>query len=236
VVFLHGLGGSGADFERDLDVPALAQRHGFSFAAPDGPVDHHGRRFWNAGSACCDFDEQRPDHIGLIGSIPNALEQAGAARFDSVVIVGFSNGGFMAHRLACDVPRVTGIVAIAGSIPGSKDPPCKPAHPVRVVIIHGDRDDIVRYEGEPANADGARAVASAAEAAKAWAELNGCTGPLGKPIHRDLVKDIEGKETRIEAYEGCKAPVELWSVEGADHVAVVSPTLAAAAVDRVLAK
>ncbi len=236
VVFLHGLGGSGADFERDLDVPALARLRGFSFVVPDGSVDHDGRHFWNAGSACCDFDGQRPDHVGAIGSIPTALEQGGAARFDSFVIVGFSNGGFMAHRVACDVPRVTGIVAIAGSIPGPKDPPCRPAHPVRVVIIHGDRDEIVPYHGEPALGDAARAVPSAAEAANAWAVLNGCSGPLGKPTHRDLVKDIEGKETRIERYEGCKAPVELWTVEGALHVTVVSPPLVAAAVERVLAK
>ena len=68
------------------------------------------------------------------------------------------------------------------------------------------------------------------------ARIHRCSGGLGKPTRRDLVKDIEGKETRIEAYEGCKAPVELWTVEGADHLAVVSPPLVAAAVQKVLAK
>lgn len=231
VVFLHGLGDTGESFERALDVPALAQRRGFSFVVPDGPPDNDGRRFWNAGSACCDSHGLAPDHVGQIGSIPTLLEQSGAARFDAFVIVGFSNGAFMAHRLACDVPRVTGIVALAGSIPVPKDPPCKPTHPVRVIVIHGDRDDIVPYGGDPT-----RSVASAPDAAKAWADLDGCTGPLGPPTRRDLVEAIEGKETRIEAFHGCKAPVELWTVEGADHVALVSPSLVAAAVERILAK
>jgi polyhydroxybutyrate depolymerase len=182
------------------------------------------------------FDGQRSDHVGLIGSIPTALEQAGAARFDAFVVVGFSNGAFMAHRLACDVPRVTGIVALAGSIPGPNDRPCKPAHAVRVIIIHGDRDSVVPYAGGAVLGDVTRIAPSAADAAKAWAEHNRCSGSLGKPIRRDLVRGIEGKETRIEAYEGCKAPVELWTVEGADHLAAASASLVAAAVERVLAK
>jgi polyhydroxybutyrate depolymerase len=236
VVFLHGLGDTGGNFERSLDVPGLAQRRGFSFVVPDGAADHDGRRFWNAGAACCDFEHLGPNHVEQIASIPTAVQEAGAARFDAFVIVGFSNGAFMANRLACDVPRVTGIVAIAGSIPGSTDRPCKPAHPVRVIVIHGDSDEVVPYAGGGVLSDPARVVASAPQAAKAWAELDGCSGPLRATVRRDLVEAIDGKETRIEAYQGCKAPVELWTVEGAGHLAVVSPSLVAAAVERILAK
>lgn len=235
VLFLHGLGDSGAGFERALGVPTLARDLHFSFAVPDGTLDRRGRRFWNAGPACCDFDGLAPDHLGQIGSLPDALEKGGGARFDSVIVVGFSNGAFMAHRLACDVPRVTGIVAIAGAVPGPTDAPCKPTHPVRTVIIHGDADAVVPYRGGPVLRDASRVVSSAADAAATWALHNGC-GALGAPTRRDLVKKLDGDETRIEAYEGCREPVELWTVEGADHLGVISRDLVGTAVKRALGK
>jgi polyhydroxybutyrate depolymerase len=235
VLFLHGLGDSGAGFERALGVPALARDHKFSFAVPDGTLDRRGRRFWNAGAACCDFDGLAPDHLGQIGSLPDALEKGGGARFDSVIVVGFSNGAFMAHRLACDVPRVTGIVAIAGAVPGPTDAPCRPTHPVRTVIIHGDADAVVPYRGGPVLRDTSRVVSSAADAAATWALHNGC-GALGAPRRHDLVQKLDGDETRIEAYEGCREPVELWTVEGADHLGVISRDLVGAAVSRALKK
>ncbi len=234
VIFLHGLGATGDGLVRSLDVAPLAQRLGFSFVAPDGELDRHGRRFWNAGRACCDFDARRPDHLGLIGALASELERGGAGRFDPVAIVGFSNGAFMAHRLACDVERVAAIVAIAGAVPGEGDPPCTPKHPVRVVVIHGDADDVVPYAGGPVLGDTTRPVPSAEETASLWAARNHCRGSRPAPTHRDLVKRIEGAETRVEPFGGCAAAVELWTVEGADHLGVLSSGLVAAAVERAL--
>lgn len=234
VVFLHGLGATGAGLVRSLDVATLATQLGFSFVAPDGPKDHFGRRFWNAGRDCCDFDGANPPHVSLIGNLPTALEASGAATFGDVVIVGFSNGAFMAHRLACDVPRVTAIVAFAGAEPEDEDPPCQPAHPVRVVMVHGDSDHVVPYAGGPVLGDTTRVVPSAEKGAADWAARNGCAGA---PKHRreDLSPALAADETRIDAYTGCKAPVELWTVAGADHLDVLSPELLAKALGAVLA-
>ena len=235
VLFLHGLGDSGAGFERALGVPPLAKDLGFSFVVPDGAVDGKGRRFWNAGSTCCDFDGLGPDHVKMLGGLPGSVERGGGGRFDPVVVVGFSNGAFMAHRLVCDVPRVGAIVAIAGAVPGPTDPPCKPTRPVRVVVIHGDADAVVPYAGGPLLGDTSRVVPSAAETAGGWAQRNGC-GALGAAKRTDLVKKLEGSETRIEVYEGCREPVELWTVEGADHLGVLSRDLVRAAVSRALGR
>jgi polyhydroxybutyrate depolymerase len=234
VIFLHGLGATGEGLVRSLDVAPLSQRLGFSFVAPDGALDHHGRRFWNAGHACCDFDRKQPDHVRLIGALAPDLERGGAGRLTPVVVVGFSNGAFMAHRLACDVERVGAIVAIAGAVPAEGDPPCAPKHPVRVIVVHGDADGVVPYAGGPVLGDTTRVVPSAADTARLWADRNHCKGALGKPTRRDLVQRLDGEETRLEAFAGCDAPVELWTVEGADHLGVLSSPLVAAAVERAL--
>jgi polyhydroxybutyrate depolymerase len=236
VVFLHGLGATGAGLVRSLDVGPLATPLGFSFVAPDGPKDHLGRRFWNAGHDCCDFDGANPNHVSLIGNLPATLEASGAATFGDVVVVGFSNGAFMAHRLACDVPRVTAIVAFAGAEPGEVDPPCQPAHPVRVVMVHGDADHVVPYAGGPVLGDTTRVVPSAEKGASDWAARNGCAARAPEHRREDLAQALAGDETRIDTYAGCKAPVELWTVAGADHLDVLSPELLAKALGAVLAR
>src|SRR4051812_9814263 len=55
LVLLHGLGSSGHEIESS-DWGRFAAEHGIAFMAPSGPRDARGRRFWNAGKSCCDFE------------------------------------------------------------------------------------------------------------------------------------------------------------------------------------
>jgi polyhydroxybutyrate depolymerase len=212
VLFLHGLGGSGDGMSRALEAGAMSRALGFRFAAPDGARDGHGRRYWNASGVCCDFDRVGLDHVSELGG----LVRGGG------YVVGFSNGGFMAHRLACDVPGVAGIVSVAGAGPAAADPPCNPKAPVAVIQIHGDADRIVPWSGGPVLGDASRPAApGAVETVRSWSERNGCTGPLGPVRRADLLASIPGDETRIEAHAGCRARAELWTIEGADHLAPI---------------
>jgi len=236
VLFLHGLGATGSGLVRSFDVPVLAQKLGFEFVAPDGPKDQEGRRFWNTGHACCDFDGANPPHVAMLGSLLDSFEKSGADSFDDVVVVGFSNGAFMAHRLACDLPRVTAIVAFAGAEPRDDDRPCHPEHPVRVIMIHGEADHTVPYAGGAVLGDPAHVIPSAWKGAADWALRNGCSDSKPKDVRLDLTKKLPGTETRIETFIGCKAGVELWSIADADHLDVLDADLLDAALTRVLAK
>ena len=62
-------------------------------------------------------------------------------------MVGFSNGGFMAHRLACFMDdRLAAIVSIGGA-GRAREEACGPTTPIAVAEIHGDADPIVAYGG-----------------------------------------------------------------------------------------
>lgn len=238
VVFLHGLGGSGEGFASSLSSTALSQKFGFSFVAPDGDFDSEGRRFWAASKACCDFDGRTPDHVALIDELVRSANVTGGrscAQFSDVIVVGLSNGGFMGHRLGCERTRVTAIVSIAGSGPGELDPPCEPGRDVSVIQIHGDADAVVPYEGGAVLGVETRPkVPSARATVDAWAKRNGCKGKLALLERADLASDLPGEETRIEAFSGCRAKVELWTIEGGSHLAGARPRFVERALGRLL--
>ena len=222
LVFLHGLGGSGQELVKALHLTEMADAFGFAFIAPEGVLDHSGRRFWNAGKSCCNFEDIEVDHIALLASwIGQATAHPRVDR-ERVYLVGFSNGGFMAYRAACEMStRLAGIVSIAGA--GLSEPAaCKPERPLNVVQIHGDRDPIVKFEGGYLFADTRRPrIPSAEQSVAAWAKLDGCSGDATPSRELDIDPRAPGAETVVSSYTGCSSGrrVELWRIPGGDHTA-----------------
>ncbi len=224
LIFLHGLGGSGVELASGLELRQAAEAWGFAFLAPEGHTDFANRQFWNADPSCCNFDQLDVDHVALLRDW--IVSATAALRVDAsrVYLVGFSNGGFMAHRAACEMaPLLRGIFSIAGAGP-SQGRGCKPSARLSVVEIHGDRDAIVAFKGGYLFADRRRPAHPSAEAGLLpWVEQNGCTGALVTARALDLDPRLPGGETEVFAYGGCGTnPVELWRIRGGDHVSGLS--------------
>jgi len=225
IVFLHGFGGSGAELAEALHLTEMADAFGFAYIAPEGVLDHSGRRFWNADPACCNFDDIEVDHIAALAEWIGRA--AAHPRVDPrrVYLVGFSNGGFMAHRAGCEMSsRLAGIVSIAGAFPSDASS-CKPDHRLSVVQIHGDRDPIVKFEGGYLFANTRRPRTQSAEkSVAAWAKIDGCADETTPTREIDLDPRVAGAETRVSSHAGCSAgrKVELWRIPGGDHTAGLS--------------
>jgi polyhydroxybutyrate depolymerase len=194
---------------------------------PDGTVDALGRRHWNAGPACCDFDGVGTDHVGLL-----------RRRMDGrpTVVVGFSNGSFMAQRLACVAPEVIAVVSLAGGDPLHTEP-CLARGPVAVVHVHGSDDRVVPLRGGHVLGDRTRpSIPPAEDVLLRWGERNGCDASRGfvERTRLDLSSSLPGSETSVRALTGCDAPVELWVMEAAGHVDVASPAVVRSALETVL--
>jgi polyhydroxybutyrate depolymerase len=218
VLWLHGYGASGGLFIGQLGVSELADELGFAYLAPDGMPDRFGRRFWNAGAACCDFDHKRPDHVRELKAMLDVALTDAAVDPARVYVVGYSNGAFMAHRLACDDERVRAIAAIAGAGPRS-DEPCPRKAPLGVLAVHGDEDEVVEYGG--GHVLGKRDIPahpSVVDTLRVWATKNGCTGKLEKVGERDLQPKILGAETSEMRMGDCRPPLEVWLVHGGGHL------------------
>lgn len=224
LVFLHGLGGSGQGLVQHLQLQAWAALKGFVLLAPEGATDPAGRQYWNATGSCCDFEHRGLDHVGQLRQwIQQALElpSVDARR---VYLIGFSNGGYFAHRAACEMaPLLRGIVSIAGAAPG-KGEACERLKPLSVIQIHGTADPIVAYDGGYLFADKRRpAHPSAKQSVAGWADFNGCTGELVPGKFLNLDERLAGAETQVLAYTGCEQqPVQLWKIAGGDHASGLS--------------
>lgn len=228
VFMLHGYSANGAAEEALMQLSATAQEHVFLYAYADGTRDSKGERFWNATDACCDFEHVPVDDVGYIDAILADIAAKYNVDAKRVFLVGHSNGGFMAHRYACErAATVAAIVSLAGAT--WEDPSiCKPTVPVAVVQVHGDADQEIGYDGG-ANTDidgAAHPYPSAHETVARWAALDTCAQPLsdGGTLSIDLSRPDDS--TQVERYGGCPTTsgVELWTMHGSGHIPALGPS------------
>ena len=223
VVLLHGYGASGQLQDAIFRLQSIADEEGFFLVAPDGTTDGTGKRFWNATDTCCDFEQTKLDDVAFLTGVVAEIEKRYTIDPKRRFVVGHSNGGAMAFRLACDASdRFAAVVSLAGPF-YSDAALCKPSGPISVQHMHGTKDMIVPFEGGRTatvhpNVSG---VAPAAPAIAAqWAAHNGCTpAPVVDP-DLDVDGAVAGAETKVSHFAGCKpgGDVVLWTMEGTDHV------------------
>jgi poly(3-hydroxybutyrate) depolymerase len=99
---------------------------------------------WNAGDCCGQAVAQGVDDLTYLAEV--AADVARRHRVDPrrVYVVGFSNGGMMAERAACQWP---GVFAAAGSGSGPLLVDCHSPLPVRIRHLHGSADTTVPPQG-----------------------------------------------------------------------------------------
>jgi len=210
VLLLHGYSSNGESQSRYLDLDSQVDRRGFILVKPNGTMNAHGSRFWNAGRR---FSVGGPDDVGYLAAVIDDVVTTFDADPARVYALGHSNGAFMAHRLACERSnRIAAIVTIAGSVvPGS----CRPEQPVSVLTVHGTKDRLIRYEGDTLLG---ASYASADVTLDFWARADGCQKTRRPGPSLRLVCDAQ--EATVAMYAGCPPgiTVEHWRLDGVGHV------------------
>lgn len=219
LLFFHGLGGSGPQAFDILRLEAFARKRGIFVVAPSGDIDRVGRRYWNAHPACCDFDERGIDHTARIRALIDELLATHPIDPSRVFVMGFSNGGFLAHRLGCLLgDRLAGIVSVAGAGP-EPSLGCVTPRRLRVLEVHGDADQTVFYEGGTLFGRKDVTYASADDSLADWAKRLGCRGTASAGERRDLYPTSPGDDTDTRGFGDCEhGSVALWTVRGGTHM------------------
>ena len=219
VLSLHGFSGHYMASDAVLGLTSLVNRFNFALVLPNGTKDEDGNRFWNATDFCCGKTDDKPDDVAYLTGL--VQESAKFATVGPVLVVGLSNGGFMAYRLACESTRnLAGIVVVGGS--GYADPErCASADPVPVLHMHGVDDSVVRIGGGSNLDIGPGSYPSIEELVRRWAGRAGCdlSSPEILP-RRDIDRRVDGTETHVTRFStGCDhgLVVEYWWMEGTPH-------------------
>lgn len=215
IVLLHGYLGSGPLIDYYFGLSEQTSKRGFILVVPNGLKNVRGARYWNASDGCCDFEHRGSDDVAYIRDLLDQVKATFSVDNTRIFVAGHSNGGFMAHRLACELPGTfKGIVSLAG-VAAADAKLCQTTTPVSVVQIHALDDDTIKFDGDSKGYEGLKAYPGAEFTVTGWAGRDGCTAsPVEGPAY-DLIVTIPGTDTRVKSWPDCRdgARVELWTIK-----------------------
>jgi polyhydroxybutyrate depolymerase len=226
VLLLHGYKADGTGgllgVEPFFGLRPYADSRGFLFCLPNGTLDRTGSRLWNATDACCDFYGSGIDDALYLRRLIERIGRIYSVDRKRIYIVGNSNGGFMAHRMARQYPDLIAGIASRAGVTFADPIRYQPSEPVSILQIHGTADTTVPYGGGTLG-DGlpqTGRLPSALETVQMWAAYNHCDGPVTEQgVSMDLDLDVPGLDTVVMRYTSFPpgGAVELWSINTRDH-------------------
>ena len=211
VLAFHGHHGNGAVLREQSRLDAAADRLGFAIAYPDGTgrFGYLGLT-WNAGTCCGAPHADGVDDLTFVDSLVAAVGRIASVDGTRVFATGFSAGGMLALRLACE--RATQFLAVADVQGAMPDVACTPSRPISVLLLQGADDDELREDLRTLPRPRGHPFAQSLEHALTyWSRVNGCAVAA---IQRD--SQPEAVRTRAVACAPGHA-VELVTVAGHPH-------------------
>ena len=203
VLVFHGGGGHAAGIARTTNLHQIADRQGFIAVYPNGTGAQGGRRLsWNAGSSPPQgyAEHQNVDDVGFVRTLLRQLQQTYPIDSRRIYATGFSKGGMLAYRLACEMAdQFAAIAPVGGTLTYAQ---CQPARPVALLHIHGSNDQSVPFEGGR-GAYSARMARypSVLQNLDRWRQRNQCDA---KPVQARVTSD-----TQRYTYQDCKTGGEV---------------------------
>ncbi len=211
MIALHGRLDNAKKMIRQTRFNPIADREGFVVVYPDGV-----RRSWADGRGITHADSLGIDDVAFIGQLIDELTDTYAIDQTRIFLVGHSNGGFMALRLANEqTHRFAATAIVSASLSSFLAKRFKPAGPIPILFVHGTEDEIIPYGGgfTPSGSP----TMPVEEAARIWAEFNGCDETSSREQVRGRIGD-RGVFVRTYDSELKNSPVALYRIQGGDHV------------------
>ncbi|MGV8883961.1 MAG: alpha/beta hydrolase family esterase [Microbacteriaceae bacterium] len=216
LLVIHGAGGNATRAEAATRMTALADADGFIVAYPQGTqaADVAGEYSWNAGACCAKPVTQNIDDVAFIDAMIDDIATDYPVDPQRIYIAGFSNGGMLAYRLACELDRpVAGIAVVSGALNVAA---CEAPAATSVLMIHGTGDKTVPYAGGNTNERTAGRFgqwhnASLDDAVTYWSGRDGCTGAPVTSVNRLVSR---------ASYGTCDddVTIDVVTIDGGGHV------------------
>ena len=213
VIALHGGGGNGAQLAKSAGLIDEAAKEGFVLALPEGSSRFGKLETWNAGGCCAYAMREKIDDIGFIRALIDELERTQPVDPKRIYVVGMSNGGMMAERVAIELgDRIAGAAVFVGALFGNEP---RPVAAVPMLIVNAEKDEQVPIAGGASTTGIVRRSQGmpykpSRYAATFWATANRCTTNPTKAETADYVR---------ERWTGCAsgADVDFYIMKGAEH-------------------
>jgi len=228
IVLLHGHSGTAKQLlgqgigEAPLSVWLdIADREGLMIIAPEGARGSDEQQGWNDCRAEASSNPRSND-VGFIRALIDKAIAEQQADPQRVYVMGMSNGGMMAYRLAAEMPEKLAAIATVGASMAAKSQCKEPKTKLSVLVIAGDADPLVPYAGGQVSffSKTHGSVVPIDRAVEIWRELAGLPE---KPTttstfkHRDP-RDKTSAKRMLWGADPKSYQVELIRVAGGGHV------------------
>lgn len=205
VFIFHGWRNDALTFQPP-GILELADQNGFLVLIPSGSGADDDTA-WNAGGCCGTAAAGDVDEIAFVRQVLSDVGTLVKVDPKRIYAAGFSNGGMLAYRLACQMADTfAAVAAVSGTLFYS---PCLPAQPVSILHIHGLEDVIVPFSGGGELIPGG--FPAVEQGIHTWVGLDGCrfhtkTERLNTPI-------------AYHTYTSCQSDsaVELYTIQSLGH-------------------
>jgi len=181
----------------------VADREGFVLVYPTGIYTSAStRNSWNADL------ETGVDDVQFVRDIIDDVAKKVNLNRSRVFVTGFSGGGRISSRMACELSDVLAAAAPVSGVQYYED--CTPAQPIPLLTIHGNADRFNHYELRD-NSPGYWHM-GVETAVEKWRTANGCSAA---PTVSKAADKLE-----LRASTNCRGGSEVmfYVVEGGDHV------------------
>lgn len=152
VFVLHGFTQSNTAIMNATGFNAVAEANGFIAVYPNGV--NNG---WNTSSPFP--GGSTADDVGYVTALADSIIAQFSIDTTRIYSTGFSAGGYMSHKLACESSRCfAAIASVAGTINTPDANACSPTYTPGVMQVHGTSDNVVSYNGSFFSGLGVQAV------------------------------------------------------------------------------
>jgi polyhydroxybutyrate depolymerase len=211
IVGIHGLGDDMTNFSNSFTYLAkVADTANIILAYPQGLENPILGRGWNAGAGMLGiYPSADVNDVAFINAVTDSMQFNFPVDKKRTYLFGFSNGGYMVYRMACQAnEKFAAMASIAGTL-GNQITNCNPGRPIPILHLHGTADLNVGYY---INLFGINVD----DLMKKWRNINGCAPT---PVREDVPNTKQdGYTVEHYIYQNCKKPLELFKVNNALHI------------------
>ncbi|GAM98780.1 lpqC [alpha proteobacterium U9-1i] len=216
VVALHGRPSNAPSMAAITEFHAVAEREGFIVVYPDGVGGE-----WRSVADLIGLANEYPnDDVAFLGNLIDDLSLDLNIDQQRLYITGFSNGGFMTMRMACEASdRFAAFASVGAALYNDIRDVCRRGSPAPIMFIHGTADRSIAFDGVVQRSQGeARQVSmSVPNTVSYFANRNGCS-----PQARRIDFTQGSPDTQVIRFDqiGCanNNDVTFFLVNGGGHV------------------
>ncbi|MEM7241789.1 MAG: PHB depolymerase family esterase [Pseudomonadota bacterium] len=207
VVALHGMGGHAYALRHGIGIDRMAAENGFAVLFPQGANLANGTTsHWNAG-----FDFSDVDDISFLTRLTETIAHRHGLDTTRIYLLGISNGGYMAYRLACQSPGLfAGLASVAGTMGGADWQNCPARKPLSILHIHAYDDQYIPYDGFTHWASGWGGVPAVPDMISFWVDqFNAKAVEAGRSLPQTDILRFRNERRDVE--------IKLLSLKGFRH-------------------